>query len=172
MPTRSSSARCRGVGALGTVRSVVGAATLLALFISSCSDEPEAGRESNPEPSPVETPLDSTDHPVVYMSDDEAEGPFDLWLMKEDGSDALRLTSEPGTEESPDWSPDGRRIAFVGTGTNDTYDLYIINADGTGLRQLTDTADKAEVTRPGPPTAPASCTPLSTQRRRPRHYRS
>jgi TolB protein len=113
------------------------------MFISSCSDEPEASRETNPE-NPVETPLDTTDHPVVYMSDDQPEGPFDLWLMKEDGSDAQQLTSEPGTEERPDWSPDGKRIAFAGTGTNDTYDLYVINADGTGLRQLTDTGDKAE----------------------------
>ena len=88
--------------------------------------------------------MDSADHPVVYMSDDEPEGPFDLWLMREDGSDPRRLTGEPGTEESPDWSPDGKRIVFSGTGTDDTYDLFVINADGTGLRQLTGTGDRHE----------------------------
>jgi Tol biopolymer transport system component len=41
----------------------------------------------------------------------------------------------------PAVSPDGRRIAFLGIrelGGDDHYDVYVVNADGTGRRQLTD----------------------------------
>ncbi|HEU4631691.1 MAG TPA: BamA/TamA family outer membrane protein [Gemmatimonadaceae bacterium] len=37
----------------------------------------------------------------------------------------------------PTFSPDGRRIAFVGA-TGEQSDLYVMNVDGSGLRQLTD----------------------------------
>jgi Tol biopolymer transport system component len=36
----------------------------------------------------------------------------------------------------PTWSPDGKRIAFVDRGDVDG-DLYVMNADGTGVKQLT-----------------------------------
>src|SRR5262249_15180809 len=44
--------------------------------------------------------------------------------------------------ESPTWSPDGKRIAFVMsfTGQGTDWHVYLANIDGTGLRQLTRTA--------------------------------
>ena len=38
---------------------------------------------------------------------------------------------------NPSWSPDGRRLVFTGF-DGGMSDLYIVNADGSGLRQLTD----------------------------------
>jgi TolB protein len=35
------------------------------------------------------------------------------------------------------WSPDGKKIAFVSNRTG-TYQIYTMDADGTGVRQLTD----------------------------------
>ena len=43
---------------------------------------------------------------------------------------------------SPDWSPDGDRIVFTRSepdGSNES--IWIVNADGTGLVQVTDGAD-------------------------------
>jgi Tol biopolymer transport system component len=40
------------------------------------------------------------------------------------------------TSHYPDWSPDGDRIVFFG-GLSDRQDVYVINADGTGLTNLT-----------------------------------
>jgi len=38
----------------------------------------------------------------------------DLWVANLDGSDVRRLTSHPGVESGPRFSPDGSMIAFTG----------------------------------------------------------
>ena len=60
-----------------------------------------------------------------------------LWVMNADGSDARRVAAK-ATSGVPAWSPDGRRIAFrrLGIGRANS-DLYVVNADGSGLRRLT-----------------------------------
>ena len=63
-----------------------------------------------------------------------------IWIMRADGSGARQLTDD-GFDVEPVWSPDGRRIAFGRiTGINDQGDqleaLYVVNSDGTGLRQV------------------------------------
>ena len=47
-----------------------------------------------------------------------------------------RLTSDPGEDSYPEWTPDGRRIAFASTlGNKLTPNLYWQRADGTGEAQ-------------------------------------
>ena len=48
------------------------------------------------------------------------------------------------TEGDPAWSPDGRRIAFrrFEESARVNSDLYVVNADGSGLRRLTRNAAK------------------------------
>jgi TolB protein len=36
------------------------------------------------------------------------------------------------------WSPDGTQISFTSTRAGNNYDIYVMNADGTGVRRLTD----------------------------------
>jgi Tol biopolymer transport system component len=50
-----------------------------------------------------------------------------------DGSGDRPITSGPELDRQPDWSPDGSRLVFLRQGDG----LYIVNADGTGLRFLT-----------------------------------
>ena len=50
------------------------------------------------------------------------------------------VTSDPAVDIGIGWSPDGQQIAFVSTrnsGETGRLDLYVMNADGTGVRQLT-----------------------------------
>jgi Tol biopolymer transport system component len=62
----------------------------------------------------------------------------DIFLMEPDGSSAINLTrTDDFWEIDPAWSPDGTQIAFVGCGDCDTSDLYLMNADGTGVSRLT-----------------------------------
>ena len=67
-----------------------------------------------------------------------------LWVTNADGSDARRVAPKATTGE-PAWSPDGRRIAFRRydgqLGSIGTSDLFVVNADGSGLRRLTNHAE-------------------------------
>ena len=69
----------------------------------------------------------------------------EVWMANVDGSDAKKLTDAPGRSAGPDWSPDGRRIAFTSdrdmngncffhdcTGWNG--EIYVMNADGSKSR--------------------------------------
>jgi len=46
------------------------------------------------------------------------------------------VTADLGNEHFPSWSPDGKRIVF-NADSNGHRQVYVINADGTGLRALT-----------------------------------
>jgi Tol biopolymer transport system component len=66
--------------------------------------------------------------------------PTDLWIIDLATGRERQLTNSPSTWEwFAHWSPDGRRIAFEGdlTDPGGAGDVYTINVDGTGLRQIT-----------------------------------
>jgi Tol biopolymer transport system component len=51
--------------------------------------------------------------------------------------DLVRLTDTPGYDAEAAYSPDGRTIVFTSVRDGD-LDLYLMNADGSGVRRLTD----------------------------------
>jgi TolB protein len=65
------------------------------------------------------------------------DGDFDcyaIWLVRANGTKAHRLTRSGSgllTEQAPNWSPSSPRIAF-----ERGSDIYVVNADGTGLRRV------------------------------------
>src|SRR5437867_688601 len=78
---------------------------------------------------------------------------LDLYVVNVDGSGLTRLTNSVFWEGRPVWSPDGSKIAFMRAtrpgdshlemlgpqaGTVYAWDIYVINADGTGETRLTD----------------------------------
>src|SRR5262245_6628558 len=60
----------------------------------------------------------------------------DLWSVARSGGTARRLTANPGTEDFPKYSPDGRWIAFSGD-YDGNRDVYVSPADGGEPRRLT-----------------------------------
>jgi Tol biopolymer transport system component len=63
----------------------------------------------------------------------------ELYLINADGTgQPVRLTNNLEEERSPDWSPDGTRLAFSCRTGGADLELCVMNADGTGLTQLTD----------------------------------
>lgn len=61
----------------------------------------------------------------------------DLWKMSATGGPAIRLTTHPGDDLNSAWTPDGKRIAFE-SNRNGFQNIYLMNADGTDIRQVTD----------------------------------
>ena len=43
----------------------------------------------------------------------EVRGDKEIFVSDPDGSNAVRLTHHSGADLNPDWSPDGRRIAYT-----------------------------------------------------------
>jgi Tol biopolymer transport system component len=61
----------------------------------------------------------------------------EIWTMNADGTARVRLTHNKVYDGSPDWSPDGRQIAFVRNTRVGAGAIYVMNADGTGVTRLT-----------------------------------
>jgi Tol biopolymer transport system component len=65
----------------------------------------------------------------------------DIWKMRWDGSELQNLTPDsPGNDSYPSFSGDGREIVFR-SGRGGSSDLYLMNADGTNVRRLTNSPD-------------------------------
>ncbi len=60
----------------------------------------------------------------------------DLWSVPRDGGAAIRLTSGPGTERNPCFSPDGTQVAFTGE-YDGNVDVFVIPATGGIPKRLT-----------------------------------
>lgn len=60
----------------------------------------------------------------------------DLWLVPVSGGDPKRLTTAPGADNHPRWSPDGKTIAFASDRGGSTQ-IWLLPADGGEARQLT-----------------------------------
>lgn len=84
----------------------------------------------------AECAYDPTGQWIVFTSD--RDGDPDLYKMRADGSDVRQLTNSPGYDGGPFFSPDGKRILFRSDRNQDEHlQLFVMDADGTGERQIT-----------------------------------
>ena len=71
--------------------------------------------------------------------------PYDLWLYNTDGSgtptNLTNLASGGISSRAPDISPDGTKILFSRWSgvLGETWDMYVMNLDGSDVQQVTDT---------------------------------
>lgn len=72
---------------------------------------------------------------IAYIAKEKAEDTWEIYVMRSDGSDPVRLTQNENNDTSPVWSPDGRRIAFV-SDRDKNREIYVMNADGTEQMNL------------------------------------
>jgi Tol biopolymer transport system component len=68
-----------------------------------------------------------------------------LYLANSDGSDRQLLAPDVVDHTTFSWSPDGVRIAFT-RGPEGKAEIYVVNADGSGLKQLTHSSGKRKRT--------------------------
>ena len=62
---------------------------------------------------------------------------MEIVVVRPDGTGLRRLTRSPYYDSEPAWSPDGTRIVFVSNRTG-SDELFVLNAEGGGLKQLTE----------------------------------
>ena len=76
---------------------------------------------------------------VVQRDFDKVRGQadYDILTMKANGRRERNLTNSPGVQDyDPDWSPNGRKIAFTSERDGDG-EIYTMKPNGSRVRQLT-----------------------------------
>lgn len=72
---------------------------------------------------------------IVFVSDRDGNG-WQIFTMDVDGNQATRLTDGSGEDFFPQWSPDGKHIAYIAN-FNSGPSIRLMNADGSNDRELT-----------------------------------
>jgi Tol biopolymer transport system component len=119
-------------------------AVFVVALMSGCAVGPSGSASHRMTPTPgVALPSASA---AVIVADNEqwiafqwlsGAGTDGIFLVRPDGSGKHQLAEDlAGSEIHPDWSPDGRRIAFVRFTPEDQSELWVTNADNSGTELL------------------------------------
>ncbi len=73
---------------------------------------------------------------LIFASD--RNGNLDIFVMNDDSSDVIQLTSHAADDFGPVWSPDGSQIAFY-TFRDGNNEIYVMNADGSEQTNVSQT---------------------------------
>lgn len=94
--------------------------------------------------NPVEITHGST---ISIMTDPSPDGQWivfnsfsgqeDIFIARQDGTESRKLTDDTFNDRAPEWSPDGKQIAFYSNRTG-KYEIWSIHPDGSGLHQITE----------------------------------
>jgi Tol biopolymer transport system component len=72
---------------------------------------------------------------IVFVS--WRDGNREIYSINVDGSDPKNLTNDPGIDENPDVSPDGKQVVWASDRGGERLHLWVMNIDGSNQRQLT-----------------------------------
>ncbi len=92
----------------------------------------------SPSASPPSGPVPASAAPIAFVATTwcTAGAAHDILTIDPDRTDLTSVSCARGQDIDPAWSPDGRRIAFASNRTGD-YEIWVMNADGSGATRLT-----------------------------------
>jgi Tol biopolymer transport system component len=74
---------------------------------------------------------------VAVAGREPGGGGREIYVLNLDGSELRRLTDNGAVQdEDPQWSPDGRKIAFVRTKPDRRSEIFVMNPDGSGQTNI------------------------------------
>lgn len=123
----------RGAARVAAFALILGACVVVVVTLAFRLTEAETTRGSVSGLSERKTSRDSVSGltgKIVFTSYPKGSYDPEIFVMSADGSDRGSLVDYPSGSD-PDWSPDGKKIAFSSGG------VFVMNADGTGQTNLT-----------------------------------
>ena len=93
-------------------------------------------------PSPASGAGPGAEGLIAYVAANPAHAnSLDIFTIARDGTSRTNLTNHPARDQNPAWSPDGSKLAFASTRDGAHLDIWVVNADGSGLINLTPLPD-------------------------------
>ncbi len=74
---------------------------------------------------------------IAYQADFEGNEDYDVFVIDDKGKNPRKVTDSIADNENPEFSPDGRRIAFISTRKDDMENLYMVDSEGGKHTRLT-----------------------------------
>ena len=93
----------------------IGIGVLLALLLGACGGSP-SGASAIP-------------GQIAFVSD--RDGSRQIFVVRPDGRALTQITRGGSYHVAPAWSPDSRQLAYVSDRADRTWQIYVMNADGS-----------------------------------------
>lgn len=94
--------------------------------------------------SPLSTPQPQISLPGKFVFHSNVGGTYNIYTFDTKSRSLNQLTTSPGRDIEPDWSPDGKMVAFASDRDDPTgLNVYIMNADGSEQHPITQHAGYA-----------------------------
>ena len=97
-------------------------------------ETPVATSRATPAVAPSPTPPPK--RMIAYSRKEDNSVLASIFVVMDDGSDPTQLTDDQAEDESPIWSPDGRRLLFS-SNIEGNRDIWVMDADGDRQQNLT-----------------------------------
>ena len=130
------------------------AAFLTAAALAACStDEPTVPRASIPGGASAAVASSAKGcfpkcepEQILYVKADPIAQPWPghIWVMNPDTTGKTQITFGNGDDDYPAWSPNYKKVVFSTDRRGKfAYELFVVNADGTGLKALTTSVNQS-----------------------------
>lgn len=118
--------------------------TVMGIVLGACTKESSKDLPAMPSPTKnnsINKPGKKNAGKILFVSN--RDGNDEIYSMAADGSDVTRLTYNNVPDGRASWSANGNHIAFA-SGPVGARDIYVLNANGEGLRNVTNTPNADE----------------------------